>query len=89
MSQEVSLQVASNVYSLAQSVLSFSAAAKQAVADGWDSSKDLPFLLAEAVKDLVPALAKLEPAIAEFGSDKQGSILAVLVALAKSGLLPE
>ena len=57
---KVELECAKETLELAQGLAKFTAALKQALADGWQPGMDLPAVITSVVADLVPALQGMD-----------------------------
>lgn len=79
----IQVEVSESTYDLIVNLASFVAVVKTALADGWQTTEDLPVTIAAAVKDLVPAVQQGQNVSAEYADDKDASIRAAVLGLEK------
>jgi hypothetical protein len=78
---DVSVSVPKEINELAVGLSKLVAAAKQALADGFQPTQDLPVLLVEAVRELPAMVGGLDMIDDEFKADKGKFVLALSIAL--------
>lgn len=63
---KIEVQVSKESYELGQGFVRFASAIKNALANGWQPSQDIPVLLTAAMTDLVPAFNGVDKVGTEF-----------------------
>lgn len=82
---EVPVKVTKEAYELGQGLAKFHAAVKQAIADGWQITQDVPPIIQSAIVDLVPAMAGADQISAEGKEDVQAFANAIFLGLSDIG----
>lgn len=80
MNMKVEVEVTKEAYELGQGIAKFHEAVKTALADGWDTTKDIPPIIQAAIVDLVPAMQGADQVGSE-AKDKQPFTNAIYLGL--------
>jgi hypothetical protein len=87
MKQELKVVVEKETYELTQCLKAFVSAVQQAMADGWDTSKDLPVLMSAALTSLIPAINNATKIGENLAEDKEAFIKGLTLGVEDIALL--
>jgi len=78
---KIEVEVPKELYELGSGVGNFIIATKEALADGWDMSKDIPAIMTAAMTELMPAVSGISKIDDEFKEDPAAAVQAISVSL--------
>jgi hypothetical protein len=82
MKVQMQVEVSQEAYNLVQALVKLAVVTKQALADGFQPTQDLPLIVMEAFKDLPPAVGGLNQLGPEFQEDKAAFVKAFVLGAA-------